>query len=130
MGRHRRRASPLSQGTALKQVGHRAGQDFDASYYALVQRIIDEDEWFESGKFHVAGYLEISPKMWLKAVLKRDMAGRRLYLVTLHRERVERLEQVQKSEKKWSNGTVRARNPALARGHEVKRKMTPVPTTT
>ena len=74
----------LSEDTAAKQVKHRVGQNFDASHYALVQRAIDGGLWFESGKNSVAGYVEISPTKWLKAVLKRDAPGQRLYLVTLH----------------------------------------------
>ena len=90
----------LSHGTAQKQVDRRAGQDFDASHYALVQRIIDEGEWFPDGKYHVAGYLEIDPDKWLKAVLKRDEKGRRLYLVTLHRDKKRRLDLVRDSGQK------------------------------
>ena len=90
----------LSHGTAQKQVDRRAGQDFDASQYALVQRIIDEGEWFPDGKYHVAGYLEIDPDKWLKAVLKRDEKGRRLYLVTLHRDKKRRLDLVRDSGQK------------------------------
>ena len=94
------RAARWSQGTALKQVDHRKGQDFDASHYALVQRIIDEGEWYPDGAYHVLGNLEIGPKKWLRVVLKRDEEGRRLYLVTLHRDKKRRLDRVRDSGQK------------------------------
>ena len=76
----------LSGATAKKQREHRKGQDFDFNYYAIVQQAIDRGEWFVGRTTtHIEGYVEISPTKWLKAVLKRDTPGQRLYLTTLHR---------------------------------------------
>ncbi len=72
----------LSGDTAAKQTLRRGGK-FTSQDYALVQRALDEGEWFEERARHVVGYVGVDA-MW-KIVLKRTHDATRVYLQSLHR---------------------------------------------
>ena len=72
----------LSPDTADKQHEHHR-KDVAAGDYALVQRILDEGEFFHSTPMHIIGYAEFHGQPWA-AVFKTTADKQGLYLQSLH----------------------------------------------
>lgn len=82
----------LSGETATKQAGRRRRHDRDVGHpevtaedYALVQRIVDEGEWFHSRvSTHIVGFLEVGDAVW-KVTVKRTIDRSETYMQSLHK---------------------------------------------
>ena len=74
----------LSGDTVAKQtVRHR---EVRAGDYAIVQRVLDEGEWFKQSDTHAVGFLVADDGLW-RAVVKATRDRSETYLVSFHRAR-------------------------------------------
>ena len=85
----------LSPDTADKQHEHH-GADVAAGDYALVQRILDEGEFFHSTPMHIIGYAEAHGRLWA-AIFKTTADKQGLYLQSLHLGRARNLRAARKN---------------------------------